>query len=617
MKKEVLEKIVNISSIVSVIVSIISLYIAILVRKDTAELSKFSDKPIYYTISLYKNENTKVSEVSDKYLSIDLSLVVDDFKVEKKNFLDVNYNSVFTKIKYYMVYDYNDKTFDYMSYSLDDKSTSKLRFEDKYQAIPVKLNYSFTPNKKYCYILIYTETTSEKNLDLIFFRYNDNDDTFSLDNIIDGTKVKKVVYIKASDSLKLPLKVGYYFKNLNKYEHYKLNEKNTNWNLFMLNRLLVNKNKIKFKKNGKNTPAIILHSGGTSGIPKNVVLQNRAFILGAKQEETVLKKLNPGDSCLGIMPNFHGFGISVLMHTPLTLGCYTILVPQIDSKKFDILLKKTKPTCILGVPTLFEALTNSNNVKHLDLSFMKYIVSGGDILQKGLEDKINTYLKEHNANIEVTQGYGMTEALAAVTLAHDRINKSGSIGIPLPGNYIKIINPSTRETLPYNNIGEICIHSKALMLGYLNNEKETNEVLQMHEDGYVWLHTGDLGLMDEDGFIFYKGRIKRMIISSGYNIYPNHIEDIIESHPAVLQCTVVGMPHPYKKEVPKAYIVLKPGFHGLFIKTEIKEYCKKNLEYHMVPYKFVYRNNLPKTKLGKVDFKRLMEDNDIDDDEGE
>lgn len=438
-----------------------------------------------------------------------------------------------------------------------------------------------------------------------------------INNIIDGTKVKKVVYIKASDSLKLPLKVGYYFKNLNKYEHYKLNEKNTNWNLFMLNRLLVNKNKIKFKKNGKNTPAVILHSGGTSGIPKNVVLQNRAFILGAMQEETVLKKLNPGDSCLGIMPNFHGFGISVLMHTPLTLGCYTILVPQIDSKKFDILLKKTKPTCILGVPTLFEALTNSNNVKHLDLSFMKYIVSGGDILQKGLEDKINTYLKEHNANIEVTQGYGMTEALAAVTLAHDRINKSGSIGIPLPGNYIKIINPSTRETLPYNNIGEICIHTKALMLGYLNNEKETNEVLQMHEDGYVWLHTGDLGLMDEDGFIFYKGRIKRMIISSGYNIYPNHIEDIIESHPAVLQCTVVGMPHPYKKEVPKAYIVLKPGFHGLFIKTEIKEYCKKNLEYHMVPYKFVYRNNLPKTKLGKVDFKRLMEDNDIDDDEGE
>lgn len=438
-----------------------------------------------------------------------------------------------------------------------------------------------------------------------------------INNIIDGTKVKKVVYIKASDSLKLPLKVGYYFKNLNKYEHYKLNEKNTNWNLFMLNRFLVNKNKIKFKKNGKNTPAIILHSGGTSGIPKNVVLQNRAFILGAKQEETVLKKLNPGDSCLGIMPNFHGFGISVLMHTPLTLGCYTILVPQIDSKKFDILLKKTKPTCILGVPTLFEALTNSNNVKHLDLSFMKYIVSGGDILQKGLEDKINTYLKEHNANIEVTQGYGMTEALAAVTLAHDRINKSGSIGIPLPGNYIKIINPSTRETLPYNNIGEICIHTKALMLGYLNNEKETNEVLQMHEDGYAWLHTGDLGLMDEDGFIFYKGRIKRMIISSGYNIYPNHIEDIIESHPAVLQCTVVGMPHPYKKEVPKAYIVLKPGFHGLFIKTEIKEYCKKNLEYHMVPYKFVYRNNLPKTKLGKVDFKRLMEDNDIDDDEGE
>ena len=432
-------------------------------------------------------------------------------------------------------------------------------------------------------------------------------------NIISSTTVKKTIYVSAADSLRFYKKIPYKIMNIRKYEHYKKNKNNISWRLFKLSSLLMNKRNISFKKYGKDTPCVILHSGGTSGTPKNVVLQNRAFMLGAKQESIVLKKLNAGDSCLGIMPNFHGFGLSVLMHTPLTIGCYTILVPQINSRKFDVLLKKTKPTCILGVPTLFEALINSNNVKKLDLSFFKYIVSGGDILQKQLEDKINDYLSSHNSNVKVTQGYGMSEALAAVSLAYDDVNKSGSVGIPLPGNLIKIIDPATRKTCDYGEIGEIVIHTEALMIGYLNNEVETNEALQIHKDGYVWLHTGDLGYMDSDGFIFYKGRSKRMIITSGYNVFPSHVEDVIETHPAVLQCTVVGMPHPYKKEVPKAFIVLKSGFHGLFIKHEIKEFCKKNLEHHMVPYKFVYRKSLPKTKLGKVDFKKLMEDDGEDD----
>ena len=118
--------------------------------------------------------------------------------------------------------------------------------------------------------------------------------------------------------------------------------------------------------------------------------------------------------------------------------------------------------------------------------------------------------------------------------------------------------------------------------------------------------------MDSDGFLFYKGRIKRMIITSGYNVYPSHIEEIIEAHPAVLQCTVVGVPHPYKQEVPKAFVVLNKGYHGLFIKNELKEYCKKNLVKYMVPYDIVIRKNLPKTKLGKVDFKKLQSDTGSD-----
>lgn len=432
-------------------------------------------------------------------------------------------------------------------------------------------------------------------------------------NIISSTNVKKVIFVSASNSMKFYMKLPYKIMNIKKYEHYHLNKLYTNWFLFNLKSLFVNKKNIKFKKYTKNTPAVILHSGGTSGKPKNVVIQNRAFLLLTEQDKVIVKNMNVGEGCLAIMPNFHGFGLAVSMHVQIACGYKCILVPTFDPKKFDVLLNKTKPSIIFGVPTLFEALINSNNVKNLDLSNLKYVISGGDTLPKTLEDDVNRYLIKHNADTIITQGYGLTEALSAICLGTKKINKSGSIGIPMPGNYIKIINPATRERCKYNEVGEICIHNKALMLGYLNNETETNEALQMHDDGHIWLHTGDLGYMDEDGFTFYKGRSKRMIICSGYNVYPSHIESVIESHPAVLQCSVVGIPHPYKKEVPKAFIVLKSGFHGLFIKSEIKEFCKKNLEHHMVPYKFIYRKSLPKTKIGKVDFRKLMEDDGVDD----
>jgi len=447
-------------------------------------------------------------------------------------------------------------------------------------------------------------STKSKYLIMVDMFYN------KVNSWIKSTKIRNVILVSPSNSMNIIMKIGYRLININKIKRPK-DKYFMSWNKFIRKS---RRSKIEIKeKYGMDTPAVILHSGGTSGKPKNVVLQNRAFLLAVKQEDICLKDLKVGDSCLAIMPNFHGFGLSVCMHTPLALGYYTILVPQFNSKKFDILFKKNKPTVVLGVPTLYEALISNNNVKNLDLSFLKHAISGGDMLSKSLEEKVNNYLKEHNSKAIITQGYGMTEALAAVCLALKGVNKSGSIGIPLPGNYIKIINPSTRKTNPYNVVGEICINTKGLMMGYLNNESETNTALQIHDDGHVWLHSGDLGYMDKDGFVFCKGRLKRMIITSGYNVYPSHIEDVIESHPAVLQCTVVGVPHPYKQEVPKAFIVLKEGFHGLFIKSEIKEYCKKNLAKYMVPHDFVYRKKLPKTKLGKVDFKKLESDIGSDD----
>lgn len=430
-------------------------------------------------------------------------------------------------------------------------------------------------------------------------------------SFIKSTAVRKVIFVSPGDSLSIIKSFLYDLSQLNKFKHHPIDKMYIEWTRFLFNsRFKKNFEKRKF---GKNTPAVILHSGGTSGTPKNVVIQNRAFIFAARGEEIDLIRLTPGDSALAIMPNFHGFGLSVLMHTPLALGCSTILVPKFNSKKFDTLFKQTKPTCVLGVPTLFEALSNSTNEKNLDLSFLKYVISGGDLLSQTLEDKINKYLSDHGSSTKITQGYGLSEALACVTMAHDHVNKSGSVGIPLAGNHVKIIDPTTRKKVSYGTVGEIVVHSKALMMGYLNNEKETNEALQIHDDGHIWLHTGDLGYMDEDGFLFYKGRIKRMIITSGYNVYPSHIEEIINKHPKVLQCTVVGIPHPYKQQVPKAFIVLKDGVNKIFAKAEVRDYARKNLAKYMVPYEFVFRKSLPKTKLGKVDFNKLQSDIGEDD----
>ena len=208
----------------------------------------------------------------------------------------------------------------------------------------------------------------------------------------------------------------------------------------------------------------------------------------------------------------------------------------------------------------------------------------------------------------------MTEAMSAVSCDYKEVHKPGSIGIPFLHNYIKIIDRVTRKEVKPNESGEICICGPTVMMGYLNNEEETNEMLQVHKDGHIWLHTGDMGHMDEDGFLFYDQRIKRMIISSGYNVYPQHVEEIIESHPAVLQCTVVGMPHKYKMEVGKAFIVLKEGYHpSIFTKNDIKSFCKKHLAHYECPYKYVYRKSLPKTLLGKIDFKTLQADDNGDD----
>lgn len=423
--------------------------------------------------------------------------------------------------------------------------------------------------------------------------------------VIKETDVYKTIIVSAGNSMSIPMKLGYICTKSYKIKKPYFKGEYMYWKEFIAQGANYH-GRFEFETD-KDMPAVMLHSGGTTGTPKAIVLSNGNFNALAEQVKIIFNNLEPNDKILAIMPVFHGFGLGVSIHAVLHIGACVDLIPQFDSRHFDKLIKKNNPSVIVGVPTLFEALLNTNN-KKLDLSRLKYVVSGGDCLTESLGQRINEFLLNHKCNAQVMQGYGLTEAVAATCLAYGKYNVLGSIGIPFPGNAFKVVRPNTQDEVPNGEIGELCINGPTVMMGYYNNEKETNDSLQIHKDKKIWLHTGDMGYIRDDGIIFYQSRLKRMIISSGYNVYPQQIENVIESHEAVMKCTVIGIPHKYKVQVAKAIIVLNNGYQeSLSLKKSIKDLCEKNLSHYSLPYEYEFRKSLPKTLIGKVDFKKLEE----------
>ncbi len=425
-----------------------------------------------------------------------------------------------------------------------------------------------------------------------------------INNIIEDTKVYKTVIVSARDSMPTLMGIGYYLLEDHKVKTPKSNEKYIRWKDF-----IIKGNKYNSKvlvKTTKDQPAVILHSGGTTGTPKNILLSNGNINVVPSQACISLPELDETDRMLTILPLFHCFGLVECLHFPLVTGGTAILVPKFDASRFDKLLSKYKPTVIPGVPTLFEAMIKNKHMQNIDLSNVKYVVSGGDTLPEEKNLAVNKFLKEHNCRHNIVQGYGLSETSGGCVFATSGTDLLGSSGIPLYGNDLKIISIDTREELGPNNIGEIMISGPSVMLGYLNNQEETNEVLEKDSRGKIWVHTGDMGYINDDGILFFVQRLKRLIIVSGYNVFPSHIEDIIDKHEAVLSCCVVGIPHPYKVQVPKAYIVLKDEYKvSAKVKRDIKEYCEKNLAKYMIPKEFEFRESLPKTMIGKVDYRTL------------
>ena len=432
-----------------------------------------------------------------------------------------------------------------------------------------------------------------------------------ISKIIDQTNIEKVIIVSVKESMPLFLKIGYTMTKERKINKPKSSDKIVYWKDFI--RLgKAYEDMIGISKKGDDE-AVILYSGGTSGYPKGIVLSNLNFNALALQSIAACGCLKEKDKVLSIMPIFHGFGLGICIHTVLNFGGCAVILPQFSAKTFDKLLKKYKPNVIAGVPTLYEALLNNPKIQKMDLSYLKCVISGGDSLSVSLKRKLDTFLQSHGANIQVREGYGLTECVTGSCLTPMNHYKEGSIGIPYPDTYYKIVKPGTEEELGYDKDGEIILSGPSVMLGYLKNEEETKKTLRKHKDGLVWLHTGDLGSMDEDGFVYFKQRIKRMIVSSGYNIYPQHIENVIDSHPSVLMSCVVAKKHPYKHQVAYAFVVLKDEIEPTEqIKQEIIEHCKKDLAKYSLPYGIEFRKSLPKTLVGKIAYTELIGENDCE-----
>lgn len=428
-----------------------------------------------------------------------------------------------------------------------------------------------------------------------------------INNIIDQTNVENVVIASAKDSMPFATKLLYSIglkKSNNFYKTKKRDSRYITWKDFMKKGSY--KNTLPEIKYDKDKTAVIMRTGGTTGIPKGVKLTNKNFNSMVNQFSAIADNFKRGDKMLTVMPVFHGFGLCSSIHLPLSFGITSIPVPQLSSKILRKIMKKYKPNNIIGVPTLWRKLRDDKVISKLNLSNIKYAVSGGDDLKD--EPSINEFLKRQGSEVTICKGYGLSEAVAGVTFSYNGCNPERSVGIPMVNTNIKIVYQGSTDEVNYNEIGEICISGDTVMNGYYENEEETLAALKKHKDGKVWLHTGDLGKMTEDGILYYVDRSKRMFISSGVNVYSSEIEKVLTTIDEIKNCAVIPIPDQYKGQVAKAFLQLKEGIVlDEELKSKINDVCSKNLDKYHWPKEYEEIDNFPVTDIGKIDYKSLEE----------
>lgn len=353
----------------------------------------------------------------------------------------------------------------------------------------------------------------------------------------------------------------------------------------------------------RSDPAVILFSGGTTGTPKGVMLSNGNFQAAAGQLlQASGLRCTAGLRVLSVLPLFHGFGLGVGVHGTLAAGACCVLVPRFRSESFGKLLLRTKPHVIPGVPALFEAMCRSEHLQTADLGFFRGLFCGGDALRPEQQQRIDRFLRQRGSPVGLRQGYGLTECVAAASLTPADGARPGSVGQLLPGMVCKICRPGTTEALPAGVRGEICLSGPTVMLGYVQAPAETASALQRHGDGRIWLHTGDLGHLDGDGWLYFVQRRKRMIITSGYNVYPQRLEAVLRTHPGIREVCVVGVADSCRGQRVKAVIV--PAVPGL-TQAAVLLWCRSRIARYAMPREIEFRDALPRTALGKIDCGQL------------
>lgn len=435
--------------------------------------------------------------------------------------------------------------------------------------------------------------------------------------LIEKKKIENVVITSPVESLPLVmsgLKIRERVSDKELYNRHKGVINNSSANYVLYKDFIKNGSKYNDKlevEYEKNRPVAIVHTGGTTGVPKGVLLSNDNLNELTNQIKNSKVNFVRHYLLVGVMPEFVGYGLSVGLHTSLVCGMKTMMIAKYEPEKIPEVILKYKPNCMAGSPAHWEIFSKSPliNREGVDLSFFKAPIEGGDTLNAKVENEVNSLLEAKGCAYKIQKGYGLTEKCSAVTVCFDNeVNKPGSVGVPFSKTVVSIYDNTKEEDLFYNELGEICVNAPDVMLGYYNNIEETNRVIRIHKDGKMWLHTGDIGYISEDGLLYVVGRIKDIIIRyDGKKIYPFNVENILLKCPIVKSAAVVGIPDPnhYNGEVPVAFVSIYDNYSKDEALSIINEYANNTITDYLMPTSYYVEEELPKTQVGKVDKKVL------------
>lgn len=350
-----------------------------------------------------------------------------------------------------------------------------------------------------------------------------------------------------------------------------------------------------------STAVLMTHTSGTTGMPKGVLLSNRNINAVAHQYEVKIDHRR-GQRYLCVIPPFIAFGVCVAIHMPVTLGVASVLIPQFVAADFMRLLRRYRPEHLVCTPSNYEALLACKS--NTDLSFLLSPGVGGDSMEAGYERAVNQYLSNHGCKSGVLKGYGMTEVSSTSCLCWPDCNGIGSVGIPPVNMMISVVEIGTTDELLYGELGEICFSGPNIMLGYFKNPEATAAALKRHGDGQVWMHSGDVGYMTEDGMVYVVDRIKRAVYIDGQRVFPSTVERILLKCGSVDKCTVVGN----KTGKLISHVVIQGKQSEDEIRGILAALCKAELPGYAQPSEYVFRDSLPLTTVGKVDYRALEQE---------